>query len=236
LESEKTYRQLCVKCLQPGFGCYCSLVAPFDPKIKFLILIHPIEVRRRIATGRMTHLILKNSELLQGQDYSQNKRLNELLADPQYDPLVLYPGKTSINLSEAPEEVTKALFRSQKTPLVLVIDGTWATAKKMMRESTNISGLPRICFTPPTASRFRVRKQPGVNCYSTIEAVHHCIELMSKSVEFDLNSRAHDNLIEVFDSMVERQLKYIDINRDKLRRRTSPRYHEPFPEADQYSV
>ena len=205
----KQYRVQCTGCMQPDFGCYCAHIQKFDPKIKFVVLIHPIEFKRRIATGRMSYQCLDNSELIVGQNYSENSKVNELLKDPRFQPMVLYPGIKSLNLTHASSEKKTTFFDSAKTPLVFVIDGTWATARRMMRHSVNINTLPRFGFTPPGPSQFKVRKQPKAECYSTIEAIHHCIELLGAQVNFDFTGRPHDNLLTVFNKMVERQLIFI---------------------------
>jgi DTW domain-containing protein len=204
-----TYRLICRICNQPDFTCYCSHICNFDPKISFVILIHPVEARRRIATGRMSHLCLENSYLIKGQNFTQNKQVNFLLADPQYASVILYPGATSENLSLLSSDEKRNLTSVDKKLRVFVIDGTWATAGKMVRESDNLKKLPRICFSPPKPSSFRVRKQPHANCYSTIEAIHQTIELIGDSQGFSVVNREHDRLLMVFDSMVERQLSFI---------------------------
>lgn len=202
------FRQLCSRCLQPDFGCYCQHVETFDPRIQFVILIHPIEARRRIATGRMSHLCLQNSHLIMGQDYSENARVNQILKDPTIDPYILYPGSQSQNLSASYfEKNKKPFFHPQKIPTLFVIDGTWATARKTMRLSQNLKTVPRICFTPVKPSQFKVRQQPKPECYSTIEAIHHTIELLAPETGFDVKTRAHDNLLSVFQVMVQRQLQ-----------------------------
>ena len=203
------YRDICENCRQPGFSCYCQFVQKFDPQVKFVILMHPIERRRRIATGRMSHLCLENSELIVGQTFSNDKKLNGILKNPENQCFVLYPGVKAIDLTTSKPEVKKTLFNSNKKTVVIVIDGTWATAKKMMNQSHNLKEIPRICFTPPAPSNFRVRKQPRVECYSTVEAIHHCIELLAEPSGFDLTSRKHDRLLMVFDQMVERQLRFM---------------------------
>ena len=108
-----------------------------------------------------------------------------------------------------PGEAIPRVFKTEKTPVVFVIDGTWATARKMMRQSENLHAVPRICFTPSAPSQFRVRKQPKAECFSTIEAIHQCVELLGEQVGFNLNRREHDNLLNVFNQMVERQLHFI---------------------------
>lgn len=229
-EQEKTarkYRELCWECRQPTVGCYCSTIKMFDPKIKFVILIHPVEERRRIATGRMTHQCLINSELIAGQDYSNNQRVNDIIDNPNYSSVILYPGRNSVNLTVDPDlqsPTANRIFLPSKTPVIFVIDGTWATAGKMVRQSSNLSHLPRICFTPPAPSQFRVRKQPKPECYSTIEAVHHTIELLGDKVGFPIQDRKHDNLLEVFNKLVETQIQFVQEAYDNPR---STSYRRP---------
>lgn len=214
LANQRKYRVLCRVCDQPDFCCYCAQVSAFDPQISFVILIHPIEVKRRIATGRMSHLSLKNSHLIAGQDYSQNPKVNALLEDREYHSVVLYPGMASQNLSAlSPSEKTQ-LFPKDKKLRIFVVDGTWATARKMMRLSENLKNLPRVCFSPEKPSNFRVRKQPHPQCYSTIEAIHHTIELIGDSQGFPVKNRLHDRLLRVFEYMVERQLQFIKVSKE----------------------
>jgi DTW domain-containing protein YfiP len=205
--SQPTFRKICGHCRQPDFSCYCAWLAPFDPQMEFVILSHPIEYHRRIATGRMSHLSLKNSRLIEGEDYSGNCELNEMLNDKRLYPVMLYPGRNSQNLTYMSEVGRFELLPSDKKLMVIVIDGTWATARKMVRLSENIKHLPRICFSPPTPSNFRVRRQPNQECYSTIEAIHHTIELMGSACGFHVKGRKHDALLDVFDKMINRQLE-----------------------------
>lgn len=220
------YRNRCISCLQPDFSCYCQLIQKVDPKIKFVILIHPLEVRRRIATGRMAHLCLENSELLMGQDYTQNQRVNEIMADPLFQSVILYPGPKSINLTTQFDQAQKLLFSCPKKLAVFVIDGTWATARKTMRLSQNLKLLPRVGFIPPGPSQFRVRKQPRPECYSTIEAIHYSIELLGSGVGFDITSRQHDQLQDIFKKVVDRQMSFTEEaeKNPKANRYLRPRY------------
>lgn len=217
-QTEPQYRKLCIQCLQPEFSCYCCHIQKVDPKIKFVILIHPIEMRRRIATGRMSHLCLENSALIMGQDYTDNKEVNDILNNPRYQPAVLYPGMTSTNISKLSHQEKFTLFDFKKTPVIFVIDGTWATARKTMHLSQNLKVLPRLCFTPPQESQFRVRKQPKAGYVSTIEAIHHMIDLLGDRPGFNSSSKAHKRLLYVFDKMVERQLDFIPSDYNYRRR------------------
>lgn len=204
LDQAPRLRMKCRKCLQPDFSCFCEWLKPVDPHIHFVILTHPVEFRRRIATGRLSHLSLLNSTLLVGEDFSQNDKLNDILDNPNFYRVMLYPGRQSVNLTPMSTAEKQNLIPSRKKLAVVVIDGTWGTARRMVRLSQNIKALPRICFFPPTPSNFRVRRQPRPECYSTIEAIHHTIDLLGPACGY--SGRDHDHLLFVFDKMVRRQI------------------------------
>lgn len=196
-------RATCDSCKKPIATCYCSLIRPFSSDPQFVILIHHSEVKRTIATGRMSHLCLKNSYFFEGTDFTHDEKVNALLADPRFHPVVLYPSPTAVNLSTLTLEQRRGQFPADKQLLVFVIDGTWSQAKRVRRLSQNISQLPYICFTPPRPSGFRVRQQPAEHCFSTIESIHHLIELMGGG-----GDDAHASMLRTFDRMVEQQVEY----------------------------
>lgn len=219
LESQKKkWRDICLTCRQPDFRCYCPQVHPFDPAIKFVILIHPIEVKRPIATGRMSHLCLEDSELITGGNYSDNRQVTALINDPRYYPVILYPGESATNVTPLSSIERQNLFPQDKKLLIFVIDGTWNTARKTVKLSQNLIHLPQIFFSPPGPSNFRVRTQPNPECYSSIEAIHHTIELLGEGRGFDTASRRHDALLTVFNHMVEKQLAFVKKGTSRHRR------------------
>lgn len=184
--------------------------------MKFVVLLHPLERRRRIASGRMAHLLLKNSHIITGHNYTNDPNVHELLANSGYFPVVLCLGDNSKNLNLISEEEKKKLCPPDRKLLIFVVDGTWGTASKTVRLSKNLCSLPRISFTPSHPSMFRVRQQPQKNCYSTIEAIHQTIELLGNSQGFDIQTRVHDRLLHVFDSFVIQQLKHVESVKQRL--------------------
>jgi DTW domain-containing protein len=78
----------------------------------------------------------------------------------------------------------------------------------MLRLSPSLAALPKVSFEPPGLSRFEIRKQPARECLSTLEAIHHVIELLGPDCGFDVEGRAHDHMLELFDRMVDRQIDY----------------------------
>lgn len=208
------HRRVCYQCLRPQSCCYCHLIKPVLTSIKFIILRHPLEKKRKIATGRMAHLCLKGSELIEGVDFSNHTRVNEILNDSRYHCMMIYPKDQALDLSDSQwKNYEDQLFVKEKQLVLFVVDGTWSTAKKTVKQSQNLQNLPCVCFTPQQPSRFRVRKQPYDSCYSTIEAIHQVIDILEPEKLVLEGSRPHDNLIEVFMNMVNVQLSYLNASK-----------------------
>lgn len=169
---------------------------------EFAILIHRTETKRSIATGRLSHLALINSYLIEGTDFTENETVNRLIEDPTKYPMVLYPTENAVNLTMLDLAARQSLIPAGRTPLVFVIDATWSHAKRMKRLSRNFSSLPFICFTPPSFSHFMVRRQPKPHCYSTIESIHHVIDLFGGTPD-----GVHHQLRDLLDGLVNRQIE-----------------------------
>jgi DTW domain-containing protein len=195
------YRQRCPQCRKAEKTCYCHLVSPFESKPRFVILIHRGEARNSVATGRMAHLCLTNSLLIEGADFSENEIVNQIVNDPSLYPAVLYPSRTAVNLSNLSQKDRSQLVPNNRELVLFVIDGTWSTARSMRRLSTNLKQLPEFCFTPTRPSTFKVRKQPHAGCLSTIEAIHQILGILTPD-------NSHDHLLNVFDFLVRTQVAY----------------------------
>jgi len=196
--SQKQFHERCYTCRRSKPLCYCHLIKSFQSEPQFVILIHPVEFRRRVATGRMAHLCLNNSIMIDAASFGENTKLQGILNNPDHHCVVLYPGENSVNLSPLSVGERWELFPKDKKLVIIVIDGTWNTASGMMRSCEKLNNLPRVCFSPRQASRFRIRKQPKDFCLSTIEAIHECIDLLNVQA-----SSAHDHLLEVFDRVID---------------------------------
>jgi tRNA-uridine aminocarboxypropyltransferase len=205
LIARSDYRPSCWRCRRPLGGCYCSLIRHFASEPRMIILSQPREAKHRLGTGRMAHLCLSNSVLIEGVDFTLDQRVNREIDDPLNFPVLLYPSSDSIDLSILNRRQRTALIPSRQRLVVFVLDGTWKSARKMIRSSQNLRRLPAISFTPPTPSAYRIRRQPRPQCYSTIEAIYHVIELFAAG---GAAARPHDNLLTVFASLVDRQLTY----------------------------
>ena len=87
----------CLKCFRPLSTCYCSSIKTLETDVKFIFLMHPKEAyHQHTGTGRLACLSLKDAEIIVGIDFTHNAKLNRLLSDPDFFPMVLYPGEDSV--------------------------------------------------------------------------------------------------------------------------------------------
>jgi len=202
-------RAFCHRCRRPKSCCYCSLISPFKSEPRFIILTQPREAKHRLGTGRMAHLCLANSSLFEGVGFSDHRRVNREIDEPANGAALLYLSPDSINLSGLAWYERQALFPRHRQPVIFVLDGTWRSVRKMLRLSNNLARLPRICFDPPVPSAYRIRREPGPQCYSTLEAIHQVIELFATEMVSEAPSvRPHDTMLDVLHAVTERQLSY----------------------------
>ena len=148
----------------------------------------------------MTNNSLENCELHVGIDFTNHKRVNELLNDTSYESYVLYPDVNSIKLN------TQKL-PSEKKALVFIIDSTWPCSKKMLRLSTNLQNLKKISFEHDKSSQFKIKTQPNQYCLSTIESTLCVLEQLNNHNIENISSKSLENFLTCFEEMVKYQVK-----------------------------
>lgn len=165
--------------------------------------MHPREFKRqRTGTGRVTRVSLLNSEILVGVDFTHHERLNRILADQDHFPVLLFPGKNTLNMSSS--DFHSGSFPRQ--PLVIILDATWASARKMLNESENLQALPRVSFDYGGDSRFVIKRQPTTDALSSIEATYRVLELLNDR-GYECLAGEHHTLVETLDAIVAFQIR-----------------------------
>ena len=192
--------------------CYCKYIKQIETGIKFVFLIHPKEdYKQKTGTGRLAHLSLPGSELVIGIDFTKNKRIQELLSDDKYFPVVMYPGEDAWTAGgvrqTAPHTLKEAV--GDKQLLVFLVDATWPCARKMLRLSPNITSLQKISFTAGYKSEYTFKKEPREDYLSTIETCYYLIKEL-QTAGFCPSDKPENNvepLMEVFRRMVKFQIE-----------------------------
>ncbi len=115
-----------------------------------------------IGTAHMARLCLPNAELHVGVRVSEMPALQRTLADRSRPIGLLYPDAAARDIIADPPA----------GPVTLVlVDGTWAHARKLVRDNPELAALPRYAFHPPAPSEYRIRKEPSADYVSTIESL-----------------------------------------------------------------
>ena len=199
IQDDTARRVSCLKCLRPAECCFCGDVTPFHTQTKFVLLMHPKEAKKqKVGTGRMTHHLLSHSEIIVGENFDDNKRLQDILSSKDREYLLLYPGKESLCLSS---QANQRSFDKTKKYVVFILDGTWPCAKSMMRESRCLHHLKRISFSRSIQSKFEIKHQPADYCLSTIESVYCLLEDLDK-IGLEQVGELKEQLIDQLDRLV----------------------------------
>jgi DTW domain-containing protein YfiP len=217
-------RETCYRCFWPKAHCWCPSIVPMATRTKFVFLLHPKEFKREKAnTGRLTHLSLADSELHMGLGFDEHDAVQSLIRDSQNHCVLLYPGRTAVNLSLPGEWPAFATALGSRRLVVFLLDATWACARKMLRLSPSLQRLSRIMFTATAPSRYIIKQQPQAGCLSTLEATHELLLALQRAGldEYPLP----DQLLGLFQRMQDFQLQCArDPARAGYRRRA---YSEP---------
>lgn len=213
------YRDVCSKCRKAAVTCYCTALRPFTAPFPIGILQHPYEARNAIATARMTHLSILNSQIFVGPDFTNDSRVNALLNDPRYRHVMLFPSPEAIELDDC---FAEAAANDSRQLYVWVLDAKWHQVKQMLRLSSNIREIPMVKFTPEKESQFIIRKQPKTLCLSTIESVHLVLDRYFARIQSD--NQEHHGLLTVFQHLVQQQIDYAKVVGDFRHARRRPRF------------
>ena len=207
LVTKNARENFCFKCVRLTINCLCHLIRPFRTDFHFVMLMHPMEDKKeKMGTGKITKISLSNSRLISGVDFTEHHEVNALIDDPKNYCMVLYPGKSAINVSTDNVSTFHEMKAKGRHLVIFIIDGTWACAKKMMRQSSNLKNLPRISFTANHTSIFEIKEQPADYCLSTLESIHFFIQECNR-IGLESTFGLEDHMLVAFKAMIDFQIK-----------------------------
>ena len=178
-------RPQCPRCLRPTTHCLCALIPSLHSRTRVLLLQHPSEVNHALNTARLAALGLVNTQLVVGEVF---ENLQTLLNPPGYQARLLFPGEEAQSLQT---------YSPSDEPLLLVVpDGTWRKARKLLHLNPLLAALPRVTLAAGAVSRYRLRKAPGPGALSTVEAIVQALQVLEAPQSFDPLLRPFEALID----------------------------------------
>ena len=159
----------CPRCLLQQRVCLCADIPVVTTRTRVVIVRHHLERWRSSNTGRLAHLALGNSEIVEygGELGPTGTALPGDALPPLDGAWLLYPIGEPLTL--APQPPPRQL---------VVIDATWAQARKMYRKLDALRGLPIVRLPDAPMPAARLRTSPGPGRVSTIEAIARALRLL----------------------------------------------------------
>ena len=146
-----------------------------------MIVRHHTEIKRSSNSGRLAHLALPNSVIID-HDVEVEGRCVPAALPPLDGAWLLYPAGEPT--TEVPTPPPRQL---------VVLDGTWAQTRRMYRKLGALRGLPTLRIPDAPMPAARLRESPGPGQVSTIEAIARALRLL----EGDATARPLEELFAV---------------------------------------
>ena len=160
--------------------CVCHRLPRFEIPAHITLLMHENELSRETNSGQWLLKAIPSTSQHIWQRTKPCPTLIALITDPTYVTYLLFPNEQSIALSEA----TTTAVKDGKTPLFIILDGTWQEAKKMLRKSPWLANLPCVHLVPQQASNYQLRRNQQQGHLCTLEVGSSIVQ------ELGLNQQA----------------------------------------------
>ena len=173
----------CAGCRLVPSHCLCALRPVVPTQAAMCLLMADIEPLKPSNTGWLIADVVPDTFAFGWSRTETDPALLALLADPQWAPYVVFPGefvaieRVVTQLPAAPESAGQPL----KRPLFVLLDGTWAEARKMFRKSPYLDHLPVLSLQPEQISNYRLRRSNRDDHFCTSEVAALCLELAGEA-------------------------------------------------------
>ncbi len=147
----------CGDCLLPVTGCICAERPSPRQGSAFCLVMYWGEPFKPSNTGRLIADVMQDNHAFLWDRTQPDPALLSLLESPRYLPIVVFPhqyapaSRCIHALAELPEAT------DGRTPLYIMLDGTWREAKKMFK-SPYLAHLPVMGIDPEHPSLYQLRE------------------------------------------------------------------------------
>jgi len=154
---------------------------------------HPRERLHPFGTARIARLLLPAARIeVPYAGWSDDLRCELPVPDGT---AVLYPHPGALDLA--------ALPAAERPPALVVLDGTWAHARRLYADNPWLQRLRHVRLHPDEPSNYRIRKEPQRDFVSTIEAIVMALRILEP------DHGGLDAPLQLFDRMIDRQLAHL---------------------------
>jgi tRNA-uridine aminocarboxypropyltransferase len=163
----------CSRCLVRD--CLCADIPVVPTRTRIVIVRHASELYRSSNSGRLAHLALPNSEILD----------HAIEGAPIDDARLAIAGSWLLY----PEGEPRTRAPEPPPSRLIVLDGTWQQSRRMRQRLIGLRGLPVLRLPDEEAPPDRLRASPGRGLVSTIEAIARALRLLEGDAPADALDR-----------------------------------------------
>jgi DTW domain-containing protein YfiP len=173
----------CPRCAFPPDHCICAEIPRLASRTRVVVIRHAAERVRTTSTVRWAALALEGCEVL---DHAVRGAPLDLARIPVRGAAVLFPSRGGPAAGRRPFECAPAAARPQPDaragvpdPIpdtLVVLDGSWAQARRMLQRIPPLRTMPRLSL--PVRDAERLRRPTVADGMSTLEAIAAALALL----------------------------------------------------------
>ncbi|MBW8756689.1 MAG: DTW domain-containing protein [Burkholderiales bacterium] len=187
-------RERCERCRLPLTHCACTLRPAAAARAGVCLLMADIEPLKPTNTGWLVADVVPDTFAFGWARTEVDPALLALLAEPAWQPLVVFPGEYAPAPRVIHELPRDAAVGAARRPLFVLLDGTWSEARKMFRKSPYLDRFPVLSLRPEQVSGYALRRSRRDDHFCTSEVASLCLDLAGDAHA----SRALDAWLDVF--------------------------------------
>jgi DTW domain-containing protein YfiP len=178
----------CAGCRLVSSHCLCALRPVVSTQAGVCLIMCDIEPLKPSNTGWLIADVVPDTAAFGWARTEVDPALLAMLADPQWQPYLVFPGEFVATERVVTELLTVAVNphaskkgQGGKRPLFVFLDATWPEARKMFRKSPYLDHLPVLSLQSEQLSRYRLRRSKRGDHFCTSEVAALCLALAGES-------------------------------------------------------
>ena len=199
----------CAGCRLVPSHCLCALRPAVPTRAGICLIMADIEPLKPSNTGWLVADVVADTFAFGWARTEVDPALLGLLADPQWQPVVVFPGEF-VAAERVVAELPPLDDKPARRPLFVLLDATWPEARKMFRKSPYLDHLPVLNLQAEQTSRYKLRRSRRDDHFCTSEVAALCLDLAGER----LAARTLEAYLDVFTDHYQQAKNQLPVDLD----------------------